>query len=95
MGDVKVQLPPGCSGLTMQDGTNYSSARKGGHVMVDEDHAPYVRRQVGGDAGLVGHASFRAMGIGTKAGRWCASCKRLWNAWSTQCPRCGAATDPA
>lgn len=93
MADRKVSLPPGCSGFTMEDGTNYAG-RRGGTVMVSEEHAPHIQRQVGGDAGLVGLNGFRTF-IGTKKGRWCGTCSRTWNAWSDSCPRCGAATEPA
>ncbi len=32
-------------------------------------------------------------GLGTKRGRWCAACCRIWNAWSHKCPKCGAQTE--
>jgi len=83
---VQVQLPPGCRGLTMQDGTRYAG-REGGHVTVSDDHAPFVRRQTGGDAGLTGHGSFRSF-AGTREGRWCPECRFLANAWSLTCPKC-------
>lgn len=83
---VPVQLPPGCSGLQFTDGTNYTG-KPGGHVNVAEEHAPFVRRQVGGDAGLVGHGSFRTFAA-TKAGRYCPACHFLANSWSAECPRC-------
>lgn len=89
---VQVQLPPGCSGLQLTDGTNYTG-KPGGHVTVADEHAPFIRRQTGGDAGLTGHGSFRSFPA-TKAGRWCGPCRRLWNAWSTVCPKCGEATIP-
>jgi hypothetical protein len=89
---IDVPLPPGCSGFTMQDGKHYSG-REGGTVRVSDEHAPFIRRQVGGDAGLVGYAAFRTYG-GTKDGRWCPDCRRLWNRWSACCPRCGQDTIP-
>ena len=70
----------------MQDGTSYAG-REGGTVTVSDAHAPFIRRQVGGDAGLTGHGSFRAFG-GTREGRWCPQCRFLANAWSLLCPRC-------
>jgi hypothetical protein len=88
---VTVNLPPGCSALDMQDGTRYQG-RPGGHVNVADEHAPFVRRATGGDAGLTGHGGFRAF-IGTKAGRWCQACKFLAQAWSRECPRCGRPTE--
>jgi hypothetical protein len=75
----------------MQDGTRYA-AKAGGAVTVEDRHAAAVNRQIGGDAGLA-HAGFRGF-LGTKTGRWCTACARLWNAWSHDCPRCGGATKP-
>ena len=85
---TRVTLPPGCSGFNLQDGTEYKG-RPGGTVTVSDEHAPFIRRQVGGDAGLVGHGSFRAFG-GTRNGRWCPreGCNFLANSWSKTCPRC-------
>lgn len=87
-----VNLPPGCSGFTMQDGTQYRG-REGGSVTVADGHAPYIQRQVGGDAGLVGSAAFRQF-TGTKNGRWCQGCRFLAQHWSTACPKCGEDTIP-
>jgi hypothetical protein len=56
-------------------------------VNVAEGHADAIRRQVGGDAGLVGHGSGRLF-LGTKDGRWCPECRFLANSWSKTCPRC-------
>lgn len=83
---VRVTLPPGCSGFNLQDGTEYKG-RAGGSVTVSDEHAPFIRRQVGGDAGLVGHGSSRLF-LGTRDGRWCPECHFLANSWSTECPRC-------
>ena len=83
---VRVNLPEGCSSLRMQDGTRYVG-REGGHVTVADEHAPHVRREVGGDAGLVGHGTFRTFG-GTREGRYCPACAFLANSWSAECPRC-------
>ena len=92
---VRIPLPPGNAGLRMQDGTHYRADREGGTVTVSDEHAPHVRREVGGDAGLVGYGAFRSF-MGTKAGRWCPSCPgfRIWNRWNTTCPKCGADTVP-
>ena len=88
----QVNLPPGCSGFTMADGTQYKG-REGGRVTVADSHASYIQRQVGGDAGLVGSAQFREF-TGTKDGRWCAACNFLAQRWSVCCPRCGRDTIP-
>jgi len=87
-----VTLPPGCAGFTMQDGTQYRG-REGGSVTVADSHAPFIQRQVGGDAGLVGSAAFREF-AGTRDGRWCQDCRFLAQRWSVVCPRCGRDTIP-
>jgi phage terminase large subunit GpA-like protein len=88
----RINLPPGCRGFNMQDGTPYSGT-EGGHVYVEDEHAPYIQRQVGGDAGLVGSAAFREF-AGTRDGRWCQDCRFLAQRWSVVCPRCGRDTIP-
>lgn len=87
---VRVNMPPGNSGFTMYDGTHYKD-RPGGHVDVEDHHAPAINRMLGnGDAGLLS-ATGRHF-IGTKNGRWCTDCRRLWNAWNDTCVKCGAPT---
>lgn len=86
---VKVKLPPGCSGIDAQDGTRYTG-RKGGVVEVSDTHAAAIRRSQHQDIGML--SGTEAHFIGTKKGRWCEPCKRLWNAWSTECPKCGVPT---
>ena len=90
---VRIPLPPGNAGLRMEDGTHYPADKEGGTVTVSDEHAPHVRREVGGDAGLVGYGAFRSF-MGTKAGRWCISCRFLAQNWSLSCPRCGGDTIP-
>ena len=82
---VRVQLPPGCEGRNLEDGTRYD-ARKGGAVTVADEHAAAVQRFSGGDAAIL-NGSFRMFG-GTKTGRWCPACRFLAQAWSRTCPRC-------
>ena len=91
---VRVNLAPGCSGFTMAgDGTHYKAGRPGGHVDVADHHAPYINGMSGnGDAGLL--SAKGAHYIGTKNGRWCGACRRLWNVWNHGCPKCGGTTQP-
>jgi hypothetical protein len=88
---VRVNLPPGCEGFNMEDGTRYAT-KAGGTVEVAEHHAKAVNRQIGGDAGLAFAGGFRGF-LGTKKGRWCALCCRLWNAWNDTCPKCDNPTE--
>jgi hypothetical protein len=89
---TRVQLPAGCTGLDMANGVRYDAERAGGSVEVSAGDARYINTSWygPGQAGIMrGAPSFV---IGTRAGRWCTPCKRLWQAWSENCPRCGAAT---
>ena len=88
-----VNLPPGCRSLSFADGGKpVRAAREGGRVEVSESRARAINAMTGnGTAGLI-NASPGTF-IGTKKGRWCAACKRLWNVWSTECPKCGGATE--
>ena len=87
---VKVQLPPGCSGLDCKDGTKYTAGRPGGSVTVDDRHASAINTGQYGDTGLV--SAKGAVSFGTKRGQRCTSCNRTWNAWNTLCPKCGTKT---
>lgn len=91
---IKVQLPPGCKGFDCKDGTKYTAARAGGHVMVDDRHADAIQKsQFGGDAHLVGNVGRTT--FGTKKGMRCTDrCRRIWNAWNDVCPKCGTPTEP-
>lgn len=80
----RVTVPDGCKKLEMEDGTKYK-AGAGGHVDVTDDHASALRRGWYGQAGVITGQSYT---LGTKTGRWCGACKRMWQSWSACCPRC-------
>ena len=87
---VKVQLPPGCKGFDCADGTKYTANRSGGTVEVSERHAAAIN---GGQYGQTDFISAKgALSLGTKDGRWCRGCNRLWNAWNKTCSKCGEPT---
>lgn len=90
---VRIPMPPGAAGFRMQDGTHYRADREGGTVTVSDEHAPHVRREVGGDAGLTGHGSFRSF-MGTRTGKWCKACRFLAQGWAASCPKCGGDVIP-
>jgi hypothetical protein len=92
----KVNLPPGCRSLQMEDGQRYVAPREGGTVTVSDTHAAAIDRMDGnGTAGLV-TAGFREYGTSGSAGRRCTGCGRAYYRWTMTCPRgvCGAATEP-
>lgn len=88
-----VNLPPGNSSLRFADGSRAVAGKPGGRVFLSEGQARAVDRMDGnGTAGLVtGNTGHH---VGTKRGRWCAPCHFLAQAWSTECPRCHAPTEP-
>lgn len=85
----RVQLPPGCSGFRCADGSVYS-AKPGTSVVLEDHHASSLAKSQHQSIGLV--KSGESFSIGTKKGRWCPACSRVWQAWSVACPRCGAET---
>jgi hypothetical protein len=92
----KVNLPPGCRSLQLEDGTRYVAPRSGGAVTVSDDHAAAIDRIPGnGTAGLV-TGQYRVYGTSGKPGRRCTGCGRVYYAFTTICPRsaCGAPTEP-
>lgn len=87
-----VTLPPGCTGLDMADGTRYTPPRGREHVQIDDAHAHDLRNsQHAANGVVVAGAQFA---FGTRTGRTCGPCNRVWNSWSTTCPRCGDITQP-
>lgn len=89
---TRVQLPDGCTGLDMPDGTRYN-ATAGGTVEVDTRHADTIAGSWYQQAGIMtGH---QRLAVGTRRARICTTCRpsRRWNAWTQVCPRCGAPTE--
>ncbi len=89
---VRVKLPPGCSGVDSRDGTKYTSNRPGGTVTINDQHAAEMSRskRTGSDNGML--SLKESWSFGTRTGRWCGTCRRLWNSWSIVCPKCGRDT---
>lgn len=87
---VKVNLPPGCSGFDCKDGTRYYT-KKGGSVEVSDDHAQAINTGQFGEKGFI--TATNALSFGTKKGRSCSGCHRVWNVWNHTCPKCGRPTE--
>ena len=87
----RVQLPPGCAGFNCADGTVYK-AKAGTSVTLEDRHAKALSASQHSSIGLV--RAGESFALGTKAGRYCVPCSRLWQAWSAVCPRCGSETVP-
>jgi hypothetical protein len=85
-----VRLPNGNTGLDFQDGATYTADRPGGTVDLEPRHARAIGKGWYGQSGTM--RSGPQFAFGTKEGRWCHPCGRLWNSWSVLCPRCGEVT---
>lgn len=88
---LKVNLPEGCFGLDMADGSRYT-ANRDGRVEVSDTHASAIKAGYYGQSGLL--VATEPFAMGTKRVRWCTTCQphRRWNAWNDECPRCGTPT---
>jgi hypothetical protein len=86
----RVQLPPGCFGIETPSGKKYS-AKPGGTIEVSQHVADRINKSTAGASGVLRGGELLA--LGTKRGRSCSSCRRIWQAWSTECPRCGNPTE--
>jgi hypothetical protein len=93
VGTTKVTVPSGCTGLDMADGTRYNAPKQGTSIEVDDRHAAAVKRSWYGGTGVISTNGL-AVALGTKKGRRCGPCGRIWNAWSDSCPKCGRPTEP-
>lgn len=87
----KIQLPDGCRGLDMADGTKYTS-KPGDTVTVSDAHAKYIKTSYYGQSGIM--AGGERMSFGTKTARVCGNrcTPTRWNAWNAECPKCGTLT---
>lgn len=86
---TRVQLPPGCYGIETPSGKKYS-ARPGRTLDVPDHVADRIGKSTAGASGVLRGGEL--LGLGTKRGRFCEPCRRWWQAWSAQCPRCGEPT---
>jgi hypothetical protein len=73
----------------MADGSKYT-ANPGDYVNVSEAHAKTISKSWYGKSGVM--SGGQRLSFGTKKGRYCTECRRLWNAWNSECPRCGGET---
>lgn len=88
---ANVTVPPGCTGLDMQDGTRYNATRDG-RIQVEPRHADAIKRGWYGQSGVM--VAAEQSQLATKGTRWCVCAPggRAWNVWTETCPRCGTST---
>lgn len=86
-GLTRITLPDGCRGVDMA--TGQYTARPGDSIQVSAGNAETIRQRAATARRGEQHA------FGTKRGRRCPPCGRVWNAWNTRCPRCEGPTEEA
>jgi hypothetical protein len=89
---MRVQMPPGCVGFRDRNTGRSIDANRQGFVDLDDSDAKRLKKSFHSGVGLV--STEETFSIGTKKGRWCRSCNRVWNAWNKICSKCGADTIP-
>ena len=93
---ARVALPrtgrkTGCYGLEFPDGSKVSG-RPGSTVTVDDHQAAQIAASSNSRLGLV--SATMQTSLGTRSGRWCVPCRKLWQGWTTKCHKCGGPTVP-
>lgn len=86
---TRITLPDGVQTIAM-DGTDRITGRPGDTVRVSPTQADAIRTHV---ANRTGPPAGQRFAFGTRRGRTCPACHRLWNVWTLEC-RCGRPTEP-
>jgi lipopolysaccharide biosynthesis regulator YciM len=89
---TKVNLPPGCYGTEMADGTKYTAKKPGGTIDMADRHARAMDKSQHAGIGLL--SSTHSFRLATKNGRHCPACGFSAQCWSKSCPRCDQPTVP-
>lgn len=76
------RVPPGCTGLTFEDGSR-ANATRDGRVVVDAKHARAIEK-----ADPSGRIHKIGAGVARAPGRECV-CGFMAYRWQANCPRCG------
>lgn len=88
---ARIELPPGCYGTEMADGTKYTG-KPGTSIEVEDHHASAIATSRHAGIGLL--SATRSYRLATKKGRHCPECGFSAQCWSLTCPRCGTGTRP-
>ena len=91
-GTTPVTLPGGCYGLQLQSSGREFNAKPGGTVHVPDEHLSEVQASNAAQNGIISVGLH--LSVGTRRGRPCTrhGCNFIAQAWSDECPRCGAPT---
>ena len=84
-------MAPGCTGVTMEDGTRYT-CKPGGSIEVERpDHVAAIRRSRNYTLGHMGRGGVRVGFAGSPLpDNLCPACGHNMWPWSRVCGRCGA-----
>src|SRR5271154_3891440 len=98
---ARINLPPGCAGISDGDWRRMAD-KPGGFITLDETD-PVEKRQLQklknqdyASAGLVGAGPEKKVARGGPEGRWCPSCpcNTIFHSWTKVCPECDEETIP-
>lgn len=78
-------VPPGCTGLQMQDGSRYEASRSGRLTVERPEHLKAIMRASEASGGPIAHTVYGAP-TGT-ATRHCPVCAFIGYGWQSQCPK--------
>jgi hypothetical protein len=88
MSTTRVELPPGCAGLDLPDGSILRPKELGGSVEVPDRYAQQAARALGKAPASLGFAGAR-MGPATAICGSCGFNRFCWADRPDVCPRCG------
>lgn len=89
---MRTKVPPGCVGFRTRDGRTIDKNADGSVTLEGRDEQLF-KKSVHKGVGLV--STEETWTLGTKKGRYCKPCIRLWNVWNDVCPKCGKPTEDA
>lgn len=82
---AELRVPPGCTGLQMEDGSRYNASRSGRLVVDRPDHVKQIMRASEASSGPIAHAMYGApSGVET---RHCPECAFIGYGWQSDCPK--------
>lgn len=81
----ELRVPPGCTGLKMEDGTRYGASRTGRLTVDRPEHVKAIMKASGASGGPISHA-VHAAPLDTPS-RHCPECTFIGYGWQTQCPK--------
>lgn len=82
---AELRVPPGCTGLQMDDGSRYDASRSGRLTVDRPEHIRQIIKASEASGGPIANAVYGAP-VGT-ATRHCPECTFIGYGWQSQCPK--------